>query len=117
MQRARKFAMHRRWVLRAYLAANGVFFFRLGLFLWLVTNRGPVGFNPKTFSGPFLTTLAFAVYVVVPPALLQLCFNAQEREGVWAPRLVAYGLFALAVITGAGVASVSVILWLPAMRS
>ena len=54
---------------------------------------------------------------MVPPALLQLCFNAQAREGVWAPRLVAYGLFALAVITGAGVASVSVILWLPAMRS
>jgi len=59
--RARKFTAHRRWALRAYLAANGVFFFRFGLFLWLVINRRPVGFNPKTFSGPFLTTLAFAV--------------------------------------------------------
>lgn len=114
--RARNFTEHRQWALRAYLAANGVFFFRLGLFLWLVINRGPVGFDPKTFSGPFLTTLAFAVYVVVPPAMLQLYFYALKRGGVWAPRLVAYGLFMLALLTGAGIASVSMIRWLPAMR-
>ena len=114
--RAREFSVHRRWALRAYLAANGVFFFRLGLFLWLVINQGPVGFDPRTFSGPFLTTLAFAVYVVVPQALLQIYFSAQERDGVWAPRLAAYGLFMLAVLTGAGIGSVSMILWLPAMR-
>ena len=77
---------------------------------------GPVGFNPKTFSGPFLTTLAFAVYVVVPQAFLQLYFSAQERDGVRAPRLAAYGLFVMAALTGAGIASVSMILWLPAIR-
>jgi len=81
-----------------------------------VINRGPVGFNPKTFSGPFLTTLAFAVYVVVPQAFLQLYFSAQERDGVRAPRLAAYGLFVMAALTGAGIASVSMILWLPAIR-
>jgi len=114
--RARKFSVHRQWALRAYLAANGVFFFRLGLFLWLVINRGPVGFNPKTFSGPFLTALAFAVYVAVPQALVQLYFSVQHREGVWGPRLLASGIFVLALLTGAGIASVSMILWLPAMR-
>ncbi len=114
--RAGEFAVHRRWALRAYLAANGVFFFRLGLFLWLIINRGPVGFNPKTFSGPFLTTLAFAVYVVVPLAVLELCFRAQDGPGVWRPRLVAAGVFVLALLTGAGIASVSLILWVPAMR-
>jgi len=54
--------------------------------------------------------------VVVPQALLQIYFSAEKREGVWAPRLVAYGLFVSAVVTGAGVASVSMMLWLPAMR-
>ena len=114
--RARDFALHRRWALRAYLAANGVFFFRLALFLWLVVNQEPVGFDPKTFSGPFLTTLAFAVYVVVPQALLQLYFSAQLCNGVWWPRLVACGLFTLTLLTGAGIASVTMIRWVPAMR-
>ncbi len=54
--------------------------------------------------------------VVVPPALLQLYFYAQERGGVWAPRLVAYGLFTLALLTDAVIASVSMIRWRPAMR-
>ena len=114
--RAREFSVHRRWALRAYLAANGVFFFRLGLFLWLVINRGPVGFDARTFTGPFLTVLAFAVYVVVPQAVLHLYFGAQLSVERWRPRLMACGLFALALLTCAGVASVSLILWLPAMR-
>jgi len=54
--------------------------------------------------------------VVVPQALLQIYFSALERDGVWAPRLVAYALFVLEVLTGAGIASVSMILWPPARR-
>ncbi len=56
------------------------------------------------------------MYVVVPQALLQIYFSAQQREGVWAPRLVACGVFILAVLTDAGIVSVSMLLWLPAMR-
>jgi Predicted membrane protein (DUF2306) len=114
--RARDFASHRRWALRAYLAANGVFFFRLGVFLWLVVNQGPVGFDPKTFTGPFLTALAFGVYVVVPLSVLQLYFSAQASKERWLPRLMAGTLFALALLTAAGVASVTMILWVPAIR-
>ncbi len=113
--RARDFTTHRQWALRAYLAANGVFFFRLGLFLWLVINQGPVGFDSKTFTGPFLTTLAFAVYVVVPLSVLQLYFVAQRSKGAWMPRLTAAGLFTLALFSAAGIAAVSMILWIPAM--
>lgn len=113
--RARDFTTHRQWALRAYLAANGVFFFRLGLFLWLVINQGPVGFDSKTFTGPFLTTLAFAVYVVVPLSVLQLYFVAQRSKGVLMPRLAATGLFALALFTAAGIASVTLLLWVPSM--
>lgn len=114
--RARDFGTHRRWALRAYLAANGVFFFRLGLFLWLVINQGPVGFDPKTFTGPFLTTLAFAVYVVVPLSVLQLYLRAQRSTGRWLPRVTAGVLFALALLSVGGIGAVSMILWLPAMR-
>jgi uncharacterized membrane protein len=113
--RARDFAAHRRWALRAYLAANGVFFFRLALFLWLIVNQGPVGFDPKTFSGPFLTTLAFAVYVVVPLSVLQLYLHAQTSTRRIVQQGMAVGLFALALLSAAGVASVSLILWVPAV--
>jgi uncharacterized membrane protein len=114
--RARDFSSHRQWALRAYLAANGVFFFRLGLFLWLIVNQGPAGFDPETFSGPFLTALAFAVYVFVPLGTLQLYFMAQRSRSVAVQRSMAAGLFSLAVLTAAGVASVSLALWIPMIR-
>jgi hypothetical protein len=114
--RARNYSAHRRWALRTYLAASGVFFFRLGLFLWLMIHQRPVGFDAKTFTGPFLTTLAFAVYVFVPLAVLQGYFVAQRHKGVLGPRVMSSALFALALISAAGIVSVTIILWLPAMR-
>lgn len=114
--RARDFVAHRRWALRTYMAANGVFFFRLGLFLWLLINGGPAGFDPKTFRGPFLTMLAFAVYVFVPIGILELYFRAQRAT---APRmlwLTTAGLAVTTLLTAGGIVAVSLILWIPAMR-
>lgn len=114
--RARDFSAHRRWALRTFLAASGVYFFRLGVFFWLVINKGPVGFDAKTFTGPFLTGLAFAVYVFVPLAALQGYFVAQRARGVWGPRIMAATLFCLAMLTAGGVGSVTMLLWWPAIR-
>lgn len=118
--RARDYAAHRQWALRTYLAASGVFFFRLGVFLWLMIHQRPVGFDAKTFTGPFLTTLAFAVYVFVPLTVLQGYFVAQGRgqepRGVWGPRVMTLVLFGLALLSAGGVASVTMILWWPAIR-
>lgn len=113
--RARDFATHRQWALRTFLAAGGVYFFRLGVFLWLAAWRRPVGFDAKTFSGPFLTTLAFAVYVVVPLSVLQLYFMAQRSRTDVVPRVTAVGFFALTLLTAAGIASATMIIWLPRM--
>ncbi len=114
--RARDFVAHRRWALRTYMAANGVFFFRLGLFLWLLINRGPVGFDPKTFRGPFLTLLAFAVYVVVPIGILELYFRAQRATTPQTKWLTTAGLTVTTLLTAGGIVAVSLILWIPAMR-
>ncbi len=113
--RARDFAAHRRWALRTYLAANGVFFFRLSLFLWLMIHRRPVGFDPDTFSGPFLTLLAFGVYVFVPLGVLELYFSAQRSSHAGRRRATAVGLFALSAMTAAGIAAASLIIWIPTM--
>jgi chromate transport protein ChrA len=65
---ARDFKTHRRWALRLFMVVNGVWFFRVGMMFWLVINRGPAGFNPKMFTGPFLTFWPFANYFLPSPS-------------------------------------------------
>ncbi|MGE0407754.1 MAG: DUF2306 domain-containing protein [Amphiplicatus sp.] len=94
---ARNIDRHRRWVLRLYLVANGVWFFRVGLFFWLFVNKGPVGFDSATFRGPFLIFLGFAQYFV-PLAALECYLRAKDRSG----RLGKYAMAAaLLALTGA----------------
>jgi len=110
--RARDFVRHRRWALRLFLAVGGVWFFRVGLMFWLLVNQGPVGFDPTTFRGPFVTFLSYAQFLL-PLATLEAVFRAQERPG--APRriLVAAMLSGLTLVMGAGIASAIAGLWLP----
>ncbi|MEO1655459.1 MAG: DUF2306 domain-containing protein, partial [Bacteroidota bacterium] len=56
----RDFLAHGHWAFRLFLAVNAVWFFRIGLMLWLFINQGPLWFDPKTFTGPFITFLGFA---------------------------------------------------------
>lgn len=110
--RARAFADHRRWALRLYLVGSGVWFFRVGLMLWLVIHQRPVGFDPQTFRGPFLVALSFA-QTLVPLAVLELYFAAQARGGPGVRLAVAAGLVLLAIATGVGVAGATLGMWLP----
>lgn len=109
---ARRFDAHRRWALRLYLVVGGVWFFRIGLMFWIVVNRGPVGFDPKTFTGPALTILAFAQYVV-PLAVLELYLRAQ-RGGTAMNRYAVAALIGVAtLVTVAGVGAAAALMWLP----
>lgn len=109
---ARDFSAHRRWALRLFLAISGVWFFRVGLMFWIAVNRGPVGFDPTTFRGPFLSFLAFAQYLL-PLAVLELYLRCRERGGVAARFGMAFTLLGLALATGVGVAVATVGMWLP----
>jgi tetratricopeptide (TPR) repeat protein len=110
--RARDFTTHRRWALRLFLVVNGVWFFRLGLTLWLFINKGPVGFDPTTFTGPFVTILAFA-QTLAPLAVLEVYLRAQARGSAPSRVATAAGLSALTVVMGVGVFSATMALWLP----
>ena len=99
---ARCFDRHRQWALRLFLVVSGVWFFRISLMLWIVANQGPVGFDPKTFSGPFLTFLSFADYLL-PLALLELYFRAQRSTQPTARFAMAASLAVLTLATAAGV--------------
>jgi hypothetical protein len=112
--RTRSVEAHRRWALRLFLAVGGVWFFRIGLMFWLAINREPVGFDPKTFEGPFLTFLAFAQYTV-PIAILELYFLCQARGGFVMRLAMACLLAGVTLATGVGIALATISMWLPNM--
>jgi hypothetical protein len=112
---ARDFKTHRRWALRLFLVVSGVWFFRVGLFLSFLLFKGPFGFDPTTFQGPFLTFMSFAEYLL-PLGVLELYLRAQDRAGAPGRFAVAAGLFVLTVAMGAGIFAVTMALWLPTLR-
>ena len=109
---ARRFDSHRRWALRLYLVVNTGWFFRVGLMLWIVVNRGPAGFDPKTFTGPFLTVLSFADYLL-PLAVLEFYLRAQGSARSVLQLATAAALLMLTLVMTGGIAAATAILWLP----
>lgn len=116
MARDRRFDLHRRWALRVFVAASGVWFFRVGLMAWLGLWRAPVGFDPQTFSGPFLTALAWGVYVFMPLLVLEAVLSAQLSRNVALQGSVAAGMVALTLLTAFGVVMATFGMWAPHMR-
>lgn len=111
---AGRFDRHRRWALRLWLAVGGVWFFRIGLMAWLVLNRGPVGFDPETFRGPFLVFLAFAQFLL-PWAVLELYLRLRDGGRARAQAALAALLVLLALLTALGIAAASMWMWWPKM--
>lgn len=109
--RARRFDVHRRWALRAFVLMLGVFFYRLGMMLWFVANRGPVG-HTDAFDGPWDIFLAFA-HVLLPLTILELYLLARDRGGVVA-KFAMTGLMTVATLaTAAGGFFAIMGMWLP----
>lgn len=114
--RARDFVGHRRWALRLFVLAAGVWFFRIGLAAWIAINNGIVGFDPATMQGPALMALALGEWMV-PLAVLEAYLRA-ERSGRAAGRYVtAVLLMALTMVIGYGAFRATIGMWLPAMFS
>ncbi len=111
---AKKFSIHRRWALRTFLVATAVWFFRVGFFGWIMINQGPVGFDPETFSGPFVTFISFAQYLI-PLAILELYFYAKDKGGTVVKALTSSILVIFTLLMSVGIFAVSVIKWLPNM--
>jgi uncharacterized membrane protein len=110
---ARRFGAHRRWVLRLFLAVSAAWFYRVGLFLWVYLNQGPVGFDVATFQGPALTLISFA-NSLVPLAVLELYLRATTAPGRIA---MAAALFVLTLAMGIGIFAATIGMWLPIVRT
>lgn len=108
----RQIPRHQRWALRLFLVVGGVWYFRIGLMAWIMANGGAVGFDPKTFTGPFLTFLGYAQYLI-PLALLELYFAAKNSRRAIPKWSMAALLLALSLLTLFGTGAASLGMWLP----
>lgn len=109
---ARDFATHRRWALRLFMVVSAVWFFRVGLMLWLLIHQAPVGFNPDTFEGPFVNFIVLAQYLI-PLAVLELYFRAQASEHGNLKVAMAILLVCLTLAMAVGIFGAFMGLWLP----
>lgn len=109
---ARRLDRHRRWALRLFLVVSGSWFFRVGLLFWILVNGGPVGFDPKTFTGPALNVLVFGESLL-PLALLELYLRARDSAGATVKLAAAAGLALLTLAMGVGIFGASMAMWLP----
>jgi uncharacterized membrane protein len=113
---ARDFKTHRRWALRFFLVASASWFFRIGFFLSLIVFKGPIGFDPVTFRGPFLTFMTFAQYLI-PLAVLEVYLRAQDRPGALRRMATAGMLFVLTLVMVAGLFAVAIAQWVPQVKA
>jgi uncharacterized membrane protein len=113
---ARDFKTHRRWALRFFLVVSASWFFRIGFFLSFLIFKGPFGFDPTTFRGPFLTFMSFAQFLI-PLAVLEIYLWAQDRPGVLRRMATAGMLFVVTLAMGAGLFAVAMAVWVPQVKA
>ncbi|WP_162937766.1 DUF2306 domain-containing protein [Indioceanicola profundi] len=110
----RRFDQHRRWALRLFLSVSGVWFFRISLMLWLLIFQAPVGFDPDSFTGPLLLILTYGQFLL-PLAILELYFCAQNGGSAATKLGMACLLVVLALLTAGGIFGAAMGMWLPRM--
>ena len=111
--RRRDFAAHRRWALRTFIVASGVWFMRLGYIVWGVLTGG-AGIE-RGLSGPFDLFWAFATHLL-PLAVLELYLRA-ERGTAGAQRAMAGGLWLASLLIFGGSMGAWLLMWWPAITA
>lgn len=110
---AREIATHRRWALRTWIAANAVWFQRIGIFGWTTFHHAQVGMT-KHFDGWFDLTWAFGCFLL-PLAVLELYLHVKDEAGPRVRYAMAIGVLVLAALTGFGGYSAWMFVWRPSL--
>jgi hypothetical protein len=107
--RARVFTAHRRWALRTYIVASGVWFQRVGIFGWTTFDPAAIGMN-KNFDGWFDLSWAFGCYLL-PLAVLELYLRVKDRGGPRSRYVMAAALVFLTAATAFGSYAAYMFVW------
>ncbi len=106
------FIAHKRWALRTFLAASGVWFFRIGFGIWIAFNFGTAPGSSEDLGGPFDVFLTFA-HSLLPLAILEFYFYAKQKNSSIIKYATAIFLFLLSGILGVGIFMAAMIFWMP----
>ena len=110
--RRRDIASHRRWALRAFMMASGVWFFRVGLVAWYVVwADAPPGANDD-FSGWFDILWGFGNFLL-PLAILEMYFRVEREKTSRARGAYVIGLYGLTAYMAAGIIGAALFVWGP----
>ena len=110
--RARAISTHRRWALRTYIAVNGVWFQRVGVFGWIVFNNDVAVGMTKRFDGWFDLSWAFGCYLL-PLAVLELYLRVKDRAGARGRYAMAGGILLLTAVMAFGIYAAYMHVWRP----
>jgi hypothetical protein len=109
---ARNVPTHRRWALRTYVVASGVWFQRIGIFGWTIANHNVAVGMSRHFDGWFDLSWAFACYLL-PLAVLETYLRVKDRAGPRARYAMAAGLLVLTAMMAFGIYSAYAFVWRP----
>ena len=109
--RAHDYAAHRRWALRTFVVACGVWFQRLGYFSWMMVMQGPVGIGDK-MDGPFDMFIGFACYLL-PLGVLELYLRAKESSNTALRVAAACTVSIFTLVMMVGIVAQTVLVWMP----
>ncbi|MEL6686395.1 MAG: DUF2306 domain-containing protein [Pseudomonadota bacterium] len=107
----RKIAIHKRWAIRLFLAASGVWFLRIFLTAWLIIAGGPKGMN-ATMSGPVDMVITYGSYLI-PLIIFEIYWRAKVFEKDWLKRVALTLMVSATLVTMIGIFGSISFLWGP----
>jgi len=113
---ARNFKTHREWAIRLFLVMSGVWFFRVGLMLWMMIFQAPVGFDYETFEGPFLIFLNLAQFII-PLLIFEWYLMAKKGSNTKTKWSMAISLFVMSLLMGMGIFGATMGMWYPLLAN
>lgn len=103
------FAGHRRWALRTFVVANGVWFLRVGA---VGVGAAATGLGVELDKVAFFNIMVFASYLV-PLAILELYLRAQATGGQGVRLAVAGGLMLATLVMSVGIVGAWIVIFAP----
>jgi len=108
----RDLARHQTWAIRLYLAANGVLFFRLIMFAWLLS-FGTLGINTDDFTGPTIIAISLSSYVL-PLLIFEFVRRSQNSVMTYLSCAI---LIAVGLVFLLGLFGITLSRWYPAITA
>ncbi|MDT0595010.1 DUF2306 domain-containing protein [Glaciecola petra] len=111
----RNFTLHQIWATRLFLAANGVLFFRLMIFAWMVS-FGALGINTEDFTGPTVVSVSVLSYLA-PLLIAELVRYTKNSNSALLYIVGACLMFAIALVFIGGLFAITIANWYPLVMS